>query len=45
MFNKNLFSLEQDTIGNLLYYQDFHWNVLFERDMYRLRYDQTALRN
>ena len=24
-----------------LYYQDIDWNVMFERHMYRLRYDQT----
>lgn len=44
-FNKNMFSLSRDTIGNWLYYQVFDWNVMFERDMHRLRYDQTILRN
>ena len=28
-----------------LYYQSSDWNVIFERDVHRLRYDLTTLRN
>ena len=35
-FNENLF------LKYWLYYESFDWNAIFERDMHRLRYDQTA---
>ena len=32
-------------IGNWFYYQGFDWNVIFKRNMHRLRYDHIVVRN